>query len=647
MKPRARAQRGRRAGQDLGGHEGARPSLQPAALRTTYPDTPPATPHGAPPGVRPDKQALAAGAAGAAAAPQRISGTGARSTTYARRVARASTLVPLAWVMFAVLLGLFFRLGAPPLFDVDEGAFSEATREMLERGDFVSTWLNGQPRFDKPILVYWLQAASVSLFGLGEFALRLPSALASCAWIAAILVFTRRIADHATACAAAFIAATTIGVNVIGRGAIADALLNLFLALTMFDIMRCAGTDDERLRTRWRRRAFLWMGLGLLSKGPVALLVPGAASLLAFALLGRAREWGRALRDPFGWLILLAVAAPWYLLEYGRRGDAFVAGFFMRHNVERFMAPLQGHGGSLLYYVPAVLLILLPYSGLFLHTLPALRRLRAQAVDTFVDTFLWCWFLFVFVFFSLAGTKLPHYLLYGATPLFILMARHRHALRSSWLAFAPPLLLLGLVAALPLLLERLAPGIRNAYVREALVRTEIFSAAWQAGAVLLLGAALGLALWRGMPPWPRLAATSLLCACATGALLLPAVGALQQEPVKEAALLARRSGWDVHSWRINVPSFSVYRGAVTPATPAPRPGQVILTRSDALAELAGGHGAQAPQVLYRKGGVLLLRMPEPVLEHIPAHGQVQGPQRLPLQSARAAAGAAPARGAPP
>ena len=191
-----------------------------------------------------------------------------------------AALAPGGLVLAALLLGLFFRLGAFPLFDVDEGAFGEATREMLERGDYVSTWLNGQPRFDKPILAYWMQAASVRLLGPDEFALRLPSALAACAWVGAILAFGRQVLDRTGGYTAAFIAATTAGLTVIGRGAIADALLNLFLALAMFDLYRVFAGDGGAGEARARRRAFLWMGLGLLTKGPVALLVPGAASAL-------------------------------------------------------------------------------------------------------------------------------------------------------------------------------------------------------------------------------------------------------------------------------------------------------------------------------------------------------------------------------
>jgi hypothetical protein len=172
----------------------------------------------------------------------------------------------------------------------------------------------------------------------------------------------------------------------------------------------------------------------------------------------------------------------------------------------------------------------------------------------------------------------------------------------------PPLLLLGTVAALPHVLPRVAPGFRNAYVREALSRTEAFGASWQAAALVLLAAALVLAAWRRVAPWPRLAATGLLSAAALVGLLLPALAELQQGPVKEAALLARSKGWEVRSWHINVPSFSVYRGAVTPGTPKPRPGDVILTRSDALPELAGPDGRAGFDVLYRKGGVLLLKI---------------------------------------
>src|SRR6185436_20920028 len=92
----------------------------------------------------------------------------------------------------AVLASFLWMLGAAPLFDVDEGAFSQATLEMFQRGDFLSTYLNGEPRYDKPILIYWLQAASVSMLGVSELAFRLPSALCAAVWVALTFAFARR-----------------------------------------------------------------------------------------------------------------------------------------------------------------------------------------------------------------------------------------------------------------------------------------------------------------------------------------------------------------------------------------------------------------------------------------------------------------------
>ncbi|MDB5933019.1 MAG: hypothetical protein JWQ01_363 [Massilia sp.] len=517
----------------------------------------------------------------------------ARATRLAARSAPASLAWP-ALLALAVWLAFFNQLNAFPLFDVDEGAFSEATREMLARGDYVTTWLNGQPRFDKPILTYWLQALSVTLFGVHEFAFRLPSALAAAGWIGAILVFTRQYADRRSAYAAALIAATTAGVGVIGRGATADALLNLFLALAMFDIYRYMDTP----LARYRRRAFFWIALGVLTKGPVAILIPFAVSGIAFALHGKGRNWRAAVLDPAGWAILLAVAGPWYLLEYLREGDAFLAGFFLRHNVERFMAPLQGHRGNGFYYLPAALLLLLPYSGLFLRILPGIRQLRARPLDTF----LWCWFLFVLVFFSLAATKLPHYLLYGVTPLFVLMALRRRLLLSRLLAFLPPVLLMVAVVALPDVLQIFGPGISDPYVREALTRPEVFGARYQVVAPALLLAVLVLAFLPSYQVWQKLVAAGVLCSGAIGGLVLPALGELQQGPVKEAALFAREAGLEVRTWQFNVPSFSVYRGKVTERAEILRAGEVVLTRSSALARLGPA------EVLYRKGGVLLVKI---------------------------------------
>src|ERR687886_2571564 len=191
----------------------------------------------------------------------------------------------------AVVTSFFWMLGAAPLFDVDEGAFSQATLEMFERGDFLSTYLNGEPRYDKPILVYWLQAAAVALLGPSEWAFRLPSAICATLWALLTYLFTRRHFDEERALLAAVVLATSLGVFIIGRAATADALLNLLIAASVFAAWLHLSAGERR----WLYATHAAIGLGVLAKGPVAILIPFASTLI-FSLLRRdIRTWARAV----------------------------------------------------------------------------------------------------------------------------------------------------------------------------------------------------------------------------------------------------------------------------------------------------------------------------------------------------------------
>jgi 4-amino-4-deoxy-L-arabinose transferase-like glycosyltransferase len=498
-----------------------------------------------------------------------------------------------AWLALCALC-LFWNLGGALLYDVDEGAFSEATREMLERHDFLTTYLNGQLRFDKPILIYWLQALSVSLFGLHEWTLRLPSALAASGWLWAIMVFTRRRLDPLTAILAMAFAGTAVGVLIIGRAATADALLNLCLCAALLDAYRYV----ESGRRAQLLRVYAWMGIGMLTKGPVALVVPCMVTAVYFASTGRIRDWVRAIADPAGWLLLLAIALPWYALEFREQGALFFNGFFMRHNVERFTDPLQGHTGAWFYYIPATLIMVLPHSGLFLRILPFVRSHWRDPLDRF----LWIWFAVVLVFFSFAGTKLPHYILYGATPLFILMARHRAVLRSRWLAYGPALALLAVLFALPDLLSWRAPHIRNPYFAQT-----ISAGLGEFGLIYRVTVGAGFAAVAFVAfRHPRdsglgLAAAGVAVALVLTSAVIPTLSAIQQGPVAAAAQFVSSRTENVVAWGVNVPSFSVYRNAVTPVR-RPTAGELALTREDRRSELP------PHTVLFSSGALRVVRI---------------------------------------
>jgi 4-amino-4-deoxy-L-arabinose transferase-like glycosyltransferase len=308
---------------------------------------------------------------------------------------RASSLFA-AVTLLGVLLSFFFALGRAPLFDVDEAAFSQATIEMFERGDFLSTYLNGQPYYDKPILVFWLQAASVKLFGVNEFAFRFPSAVCASIWALLTFLFTRRRFGTNTALLAAGVMATSLGVYIIGRAGTTDALLNVLIAASMF----AAWLHLETGKRAWLYAAFAAIGFGFLAKGPVAILIPFSVTLL-FCLMRRdVKTWARAVFDYRGLLLFAAVALPWYVLILHREGWAFVQGFFLKHNVYNFLGTLHGHSGSVVYYIPVVLIGTLPFTAFFIR---AVMRAREAWRDD-LQCYLWLWFGFVFVFFSLSGT---------------------------------------------------------------------------------------------------------------------------------------------------------------------------------------------------------------------------------------------------
>ena len=394
--------------------------------------------------------------------------------------------------------------------------------------------------------------------------------------------------------------ATSLGVMAMGRAAIADALLNLWLTLAMFDMWRWIESGSPG---RWR--IFLWMGLGFLTKGPVAVLVPGAVSLSFFLTRRDLRTWLHCVLDPKGLLVFVAVAAPWYVVQFLREGVAFWNGFFMRHNVERFSSPLHGHEGSYFYYLPVLLVVLLPHTGLFLRTLGTIGRARHDGLARF----LWLWIGFVLVFFSLSGTKLPHYVLLGVTPLFVLMAQQREHLRSRWLLAIPPVVLWCALLVLPQLVDSIRARLDDPYFEATLtVAPQAFTVLYTVAAVLgILLWTGGVLVWRRGSLWRAVPMLAIMHAFLLVRFVVPAFGELLQGPTKEAALRAREIGAPTVRYEIDMPSVSVYRQTPTPGR-APRPGELAVTAVHRLRKLE--EAGIDYEVLFQRGGVVLVRRPE-------------------------------------
>jgi 4-amino-4-deoxy-L-arabinose transferase-like glycosyltransferase len=540
-----------------------------------------------------------------------------------------------AWLV--VCLVLFVSLGAAPLTDLDEGAFSEATREMMVRGDFISPWLLDAPRFDKPVLIHWLQMAAFSVTGFTSYGARLPSALMGLIWVGGIAgwayMIAGRVMPHARIQVygwAVLIGGTCLGIPAMARAATADATLNAFLVLTLLFVWRALWPLKESESGRfWFRLAAVCVGLGLLTKGPIAVLVPAAASLIGASLCGTAqlKRWLRLAFDPMAWGLVLIIATPWYALQFQAQGMAFVNGFLGLHNLGRFTSTMHGFSAGPLYYPTWMLIASLPWTVPLLATFGAIftRGETGQLVRRPELRMCWAVLVFVLVFFSFSATKLPHYGFYGLSGLIVLMSlvtvnmlgKSGLELRTHgvqwlrWLTlFIPLAALIGLVGFLtvPQGLESLAQGTKDPYYQTVLIEA---AARLQAKELLLAAIACGglASLVIGFRHFRfGLAVLTVLLALTVYGLTVPTVMQALREPIVQIGQLVKDRPERVMTWRLTAPSLSFAANRVIPDG-VPAKGDLVALPTHLLPELPLQQ-SETVHVLFKKTGLMLIEIRE-------------------------------------
>jgi dolichol-phosphate mannosyltransferase len=296
------------------------------------------------------------------------------------------------WVLPVML---FFVLGQRGLNEPDEGRYAEIAREMVASGDWLVPHLNGFEHFQKPPLIYWSTALMFKAFGFNEWAARLPSALA--AWGTVILVFfmTRRLLGSARAHLACTLLMSMLGVFITARLLIPDTTMTFWIVAAITALVH---------QRRWA--FFVAMGLGFLTKGPMALVVPIAAAL-GQSLAGGIRPnwpWIRGLA------LTLAIGLSWFIVMAAQRPELF--DYFVRYELlERVASKAHGRAKPWWFFAPVLLVALLPWS----LSLPGLARsawtrIRARALLPHHGLLLG-WVALPVLILSLAGSKLPTYIL--------------------------------------------------------------------------------------------------------------------------------------------------------------------------------------------------------------------------------------------
>lgn len=501
------------------------------------------------------------------------------------------------------LLLVVWNLGSFPLFDVDEGAFSEATREMLASGIFSATYLDGVPRYDKPILIYWFQALSVFFLGINEFAFRLPSVIFAALWLVIFAQFTKEFLGKKRAYIGTLSLLGCILFPLVARAAFADALLNLLLTLTLFDIYRYS----QQCSQTYICRVFFWMGLGMLTKGPIAIVIPLIVSGLYFSIQGQIRPLFKAYFNVKGWLIFIIVLVPWLWMVYQQQGLDFFKGFLLDHNLNRFTQTKEGHGGHWFYYLIAFPLITLPFGVLIGHLIAAIKKRRRSNFTLFMVL----WLLVFIVVFSFSETQLPHYVMNAAVPFILLFTKNLSVLRYSNRVLWVPIGFFALLIAVPFAVPFI--NIKAPFYVEEMLQpiSQVFDLHFYLWSLCLWVLASFVAVLSTIPTWTRLIWVSVLFSLFVYQCFLPRFAILQQAPVKQAAILAKEAGADVVRWRITMPSFSVYREAITPLT-LPQAGQWVFTRAGQETELATTLSPLVVSTEFAQGGVRLLSVTHPV-----------------------------------
>lgn len=346
----------------------------------------------------------------------------------------------------------FYGLGQFGLIGVDEPRYAQVAREMLDRHDWITPTLNGCPWLEKPPLYYWQAMLAFLLFGVSDVAARIPSAVDATLLVVAVYFFFRRF-RHGVEVDAALITASGAGVVGYAHAASTDMVLTATFSIGML----AWWAWRESGKKIYLALFYLFMAMGMLAKGPVApFLAAGVIVLFAAAT----REWRVVVATLWfpGVLLFCAVSLPWYL-AVEMHNPVFFREFILEHNLARFSTNLYHHPEPFWYFVPVMLLALMPWTIFvivaFVHAARAWwaeRKSISRSPDFELqfNVFACLWLIIPLIFFSISQSKLPGYILpavpAGAMLLAEYLRRYDQEIRvSKWMA-----VLHALVAAAPM-----------------------------------------------------------------------------------------------------------------------------------------------------------------------------------------------------
>ena len=304
-------------------------------------------------------------------------------------------------------IAFFLGLGRLGFLGPDEPRYAEVAREMFVSGDYISTRLCGCLWFEKPALLYWMSATGYHLFGVNEFAARVPTAATALLTVALMYFAVSRLGNRGLALASALVLATSGIFIAYARVATPDMILTASITaslLAAYYSTRAGG----RARSVYWALSFCCLGLDVLAKGLVGAVLVFAIFGIYLFLAGQLRTvpWRDWL---IGIVVFVAVAATWYGPVTMRHGWAFIEEFFVRHHFQRYTSNEFGHPQPVYFFVLVAIGGLAPWS---FFLIPAIARLRSfKESRSSLLALAWIWAVVPVLFFSFSESKLPGYIL--------------------------------------------------------------------------------------------------------------------------------------------------------------------------------------------------------------------------------------------
>ncbi len=326
------------------------------------------------------------------------------------------------WLLLPAFCAFFllWRLASFGLIGADEPRYAQVAREMLARHDWVTPTLGGVPWLEKPPLYYWQAILAYHVFGVSDWAARLPAVLDATALILATYWFLRRFRSGCSLDGALMLATSAAMVG-FARAASTDMPLAATFGIAMLAWFAWMESGNRVLLVAF----YAFLALGMLAKGPVA---PVLAATVIVLFAATQRSWmivGKTFSLP-GSAIFILMGLPWYALVQLRNPQFFHV-FFIEHNLARFGTNMFHHPEPFWYYLPVTLLGWAPWAVFVVAAMvTAIRKLRDRDADS-LNTFLLIWIAVFVVVFSISKSKLPGYILPAIAPGILLLANYLRA----------------------------------------------------------------------------------------------------------------------------------------------------------------------------------------------------------------------------